>query len=297
MPHRGNQIGIETAALTAVTLVAFASNSLLTRMALGAHQIDAVSFTLLRLTAGAVTLAALARLWSRDRAATRERPLRGAVTLFVYAAPFSFSYLRIGAGVGALVLFGAVQVTMIGAGLMRGERPAARTWTGLALSVAGLLALFVPSASARPDPIGIALMSVAGIAWGAYSLLGRGGTDPIRSNARNFAWSLPFAMALAAVSYRSMTATATGLVIAVASGSLTSGVGYVIWYRALRGLTATQAAVAQLSVPVIAALGGVVLLGEALTGRLVVAGAGVLGGVALALTARTAAQKAVATAR
>jgi drug/metabolite transporter (DMT)-like permease len=283
---------IETAAWTVVALVAFASNSILTRLALGTRQIDAVTFTLVRLLAGSVMLGILATARDDDSTAPRHHRRGGSVTLFVYAASFSFAYLRIGAGVGALVLFGAVQVTMIGVGLAGGERPAGRTWIGLVVSVVGLLALVIPSAAARPDTTGIALMTIAGVAWGVYSLHGRGAADPIDTNARNFAWSLPFAIALGAALYRSIHATTTGLLLAAAAGSVTSGLGYAVWFRALRGLTATQAAVVQLSVPVIAALGGVALLGEMLTGRLILSGAGVLGGVALALSVPSLRRKA-----
>jgi drug/metabolite transporter (DMT)-like permease len=207
------------------------------------------------------------------------------LVLFIYAAPFSFAYVRIGASVGALVLFGAVQLTMIGWGIARGERPARQTWVGLSLSAAGLLTLVMPAATAAPDSAGTALMALAGVAWGIYSLRGRGAVHPLTSNARSFVWSVPCAVLLAAVVHSSSAMTATGVALAAVSGSLTSGLGYAIWYRALRGLTATQAGIAQLSVPVIAALGGVALLGEHVGLRLLVATVGVLGGVALALSA------------
>jgi drug/metabolite transporter (DMT)-like permease len=275
----------ETPMLTALALIAFASNSILTRMALAAHEIDAASFTAVRIVSGAIVLTTLVRLQHRSWAQLRGRGALGPLALFAYAAPFSFAYLRIGAAVGALVLFGVVQITMIGWGLARGERPGARTWIGLALAATGLVALMARSAS-RPDPLGVALMAVAGVAWGVYSLAGRRAPDPLAANARSFLWSVPAALVLGLTMTRFAAASPRGLLLAAISGAVTSGLGYAIWYRALRGLSATQAAVVQLSVPVIAALAAVALLGEALSVRLAICGAAVLGGVALVLTAR-----------
>jgi drug/metabolite transporter (DMT)-like permease len=275
----------ETALLTSLALVAFASNSLLTRLALAGGDIDAASYTLVRLAAGAVALGALAWLQSGSAAFLRGRDLAGPVSLAVYAAPFSFAYVRIGAALGALVLFGSVQVTMVGWGLTRGERPSRRTWFGLVVAVAGLAALTLPSA-ARPDLLGISLMAVAGVAWGVYSLRGKGAADPLAANARNFLLGLPLALALSAVTLRSASASARGLLLAVLSGAVTSGLGYAVWFRALRGLTATRAAMVQLSVPVIAAVAAVAFLGEKATPRLLVCGAAILGGVAVTLRER-----------
>jgi drug/metabolite transporter (DMT)-like permease len=276
--------------LTALALLCFAGNSLLTRLALGGGHLDAASFTTVRLLAGALVLLVLVTLAS-DGGATalrRRGPGRwwlGPLALFAYAAPFSFAYLRIGAAVGALVLFGSVQLTMIGWGLGRGERPPARAWLGLALATVGLLALMLPAAG-RPDLAGSVLMVLAGAAWGAYSLLGKGAADPLAANARAFLGSLPLALVLSAFTHRSATVTGWGLALAAVSGGLTSAVGYAIWYRALRGLTATRAAILQLSVPVIAALGAVFILDERPGARLALASLAVLGGVALALSGR-----------
>ena len=275
-----------TIALTLLALVAFASNSLLTRLALGSHQIDAASFTALRLVSGAVMLAALVIAQSRSWTALRGAGVAGPVALFVYAAPFSFAYLRIGAAVGALVLFGVVQLTMIGYGIARGERPTPAMWLGLALAAGGLLALTLP-AVARPDPLGVALMAVAGVAWAVYTLVGRRTPDPLAANARSFVWSTPLAMLLVAIARGPVEATGRGVMLALLSGAVTSGLGYAVWYRALPRLTVTQAAVAQLSVPVIAAIGAALTLGETLSARLVLSGTAVLAGVALVLTART----------
>lgn len=282
---RGSTLGVRTVALTLLALVAFASNSLLTRLALGSRQLDAASFTAIRLASGAVMLAVIVLVQSRSWRALRGSGLAGPLALFAYAAPFSFAYLRIGAAVGALVLFGVVQLTMIGYGIARGEHPTPVMWLGLALAAAGLLVLTVP-AVARPDPVGVVLMAVAGCAWAVYTLVGRGASDPIAANARSFLWSTPLAMLLVALARTPVHATASGIVLALVSGAVTSGVGYAIWYRALPGLTVTQAAVAQLSVPVIAAAGAVLTLGETVSTRLVGAGIAVLSGVGLVLSAR-----------
>jgi drug/metabolite transporter (DMT)-like permease len=278
----------KTAALTLLALVAFASNSLLTRLALGTHQIDAASFTAIRLVAGAVMLLALAAAQDRSWSVMQGRGVAGPLALFAYAAPFSFAYLRIGAAVGALVLFGVVQLTMIGYGIARGERPGAMIWLGLVLAAAGLALLTVPSVT-RPDPPGVLLMAIAGVAWAVYTLVGRGTANPIAANARSFFWSAPLALVLVLVViglHPEAAPSARGVVLALVSGAVTSGLGYAIWYRALPSLTVTQAAVAQLSVPVIAALGAVAVLGEAVSSRLVVAGVLVLSGVGLVLSAK-----------
>ena len=277
-------IDSRTVGLTLLALVAFASNSLLTRLALGAGRIDAATFTSIRLVSGAVVLLALVR--ARDRAwpKLRGRGVTGPLALFAYAAPFSFAYLRIGAAVGALVLFGVVQLTMIGTGIARGERPSAVAWIGLALAAAGLLILTLPSVS-RPDPLGVALMTVAGVAWGVYSLAGRRSGEPIAANARGFFWGGLLALAISLALHETMHATPRGIALALVSGAVTSALGYAIWYRALPRLSVTQAAVAQLSVPVIAALGAALLLGEPITGRLILSGVAILSGVGLVLSA------------
>lgn len=278
-----------TAALTMAAMVAFASNSLLCRAALGGGHSDAPSFTSLRLVGGALVLGLLVR--SRGSSTVPSGGSWGsAAALFVYAIGFSLAYRHVSAGTGALLLFGAVQVTMLAAGLRAGERPPWREWIGLALSLVGLVALTRPGL-AQPDPSGAALMLGAGVAWGVYSLRGRGTRDALGANASNFARSVPFALAGsgAALALATPHVTGAGVALALASGALASGLGYAIWYAALRGLTATQAAIVQLSVPPLAALGGVLLLSEPLTSRLVVAGAAILGGIALAVTARRAA--------
>jgi drug/metabolite transporter (DMT)-like permease len=270
-----------TVLLTATAMVAFAANSLLCRQALGTGAIDAVSFTTLRLCAGAATLTLLARRRAGGGS------WQAAAYLFAYAICFSLAYRSIGAGTGALLLFGAVQVTMLVAGLRAGERPPARTWFGFLLAVGGLVGLVAPGLS-QPDPLGALLMAAAGVGWGFYSLRGRGSTSPLRANADNFARCVPFAVvaSLLALLDAPPHVSATGALLAVASGALASGIGYAIWYAALPALRASQAAIVQLTVPPLAALGGVLLLGETASLRLVLAAAAILGGVALAVRAR-----------
>jgi drug/metabolite transporter (DMT)-like permease len=276
-----------TAAFTLLALIGFAANSLLCRAALenGAWRIDAASFTSLRLVSGALVLWLLLRVRGGGE---RRGSWGSALALFAYAAGFSLAYVRIPAGVGALILFGCVQATMLGVGLFRGERPRPLEWVGLAMALGGLVALRLPGATA-PDPLGATLMAGAGVAWGVYSLRGRGNADPLAATADNFLRSVPMALGLSALALLALEApraTPVGMGLAVASGALASGVGYSLWYAALPHLTAMRAAVVQLAVPVVAAAGGVLLLGEALTWRLVGAGSALLCGVLLALGAR-----------
>ena len=273
--------------LTTITMFAFAANSVLCRLALARDAIDPGSFTLVRIASGVAMLWALVALTRRDHAVVGGS-WRGAFALFVYAAAFSFAYISLPAGVGALLLFGAVQATMIITGLARGERLVSLQWLGLALALAGLAALVAPGVAA-PPAAGAALMLAAGIAWGAYSLLGRGASDAFAATAGNFLRATPFAILLAAATARGVHATAAGLVYAVLSGAIASGLGYTLWYAALRGLTAAQAASVQLSVPVITAIGGALALGETITARLGVSSVAVLGGVALVIVNRGAA--------
>ena len=274
---------MRTAALTAAAMIAFAANSLLCRAALGGGHADGASFTTLRLAGGALALVLLAR--ARGSLAPPGRFAWGSgAALFVYALGFSLAYRRIPAGTGALLLFAAVQLTMVGAGLRAGERPRPLEWVGHSLSLAGLVFLTRPGL-ARPDPVGALLMLGAGAAWGVYSLRGRSRADAVASNAASFARSVPLCLGASAIG-ASVGATridAVGVGLALGSGAVASGLGYAVWYAALRGLTATRAALVQLSVPPLAACGGVVLLGETLSPRLLVAGLLILGGIALAV--------------
>lgn len=249
--------------------------------------VDAASFTSLRLVTGALALGALARaLGGAPRSGASGGSWLAAAALFGYAIAFSFAYLRLEAGAGALILFGAVQVTMNGWALARGHAPRTLEWVGLAVSVAGLLVLTAPGLSA-PDPGAAGLMALAGVAWGVYSLLGHAVADPTAANARNFLLAVPMALAVSLLG-PTPRLTPAGFGLAAASGALTSGVGYAVWYAALRGLSAPRAAIVQLAVPVLAALGGVALLGERATLRLVASGVLVLGGIALAVRSRAA---------
>jgi len=278
-----------TLTLTLLALFAFASNSILTRLAIGGAAIDAATFTAVRLASGAVALSLAVRATAGNWSPLRSRDLAGPISLIVYAVPFSLAYGRIGAAVGALVLFGAVQITMVAYGIWRGERPRPLAWAGLMVAFGGLAALTL-RAGVRPDPTGVALMSIAGAAWGAYSIAGRTSPDPVASNARSFLLSAPLALLIAFFTRNAATVTASGVVIALVSGVISSGGGYIVWYRAVRRLAVTQAAVAQLSVPVLAAIGAVLFLGEPINQRLIVSGAAVLGGVALVLVSRSSAR-------
>lgn len=266
--------------LTVVALTAFAGNSLLARMALKATVIDAASFTSIRLISGALCL------WLIVQLRNGRQPGAGswisALALFLYAAAFSFAYISLPAGTGALLLFGAVQVTMVGYGFWAGERFRIRQMVGFLLAFGGLTGLLLPGITA-PPLTGSVLMLGSGIAWGVYSLRGTGSGDATRTTAGNFLRAVPFAVALSVVMLPRASLDAAGFGYAVASGALASGVGYAIWYTALKGLRASSAATVQLSVPVLAAIGGILLLDEQLTTRLVVASIAILGGIALVI--------------
>ena len=273
-----------TVGLAILAMLAFAANSLLCRMALGDALIDAASFTTLRMVAGAATLLlfVLPRWLRGDRAPVDWRMV---LMLFAYMALFSFAYLTLSAGTGALLLFGAVQMTMFLVALRGGERLSAWAWTGLALAAGGLIYLVLPGLTA-PDPLGALMMGLAGVAWGVYSLLGRGASRPLEATAANFIFGVPLVLILSLSTLRGIQVAPLGAALAVVSGAVTSGLGYVVWYAALRGLSAGRAATVQLSVPVIAALGGVLLLDEVLTARLTIASLATLGGIALVLAQR-----------
>ncbi|MCH8327591.1 MAG: EamA family transporter [Candidatus Marinimicrobia bacterium] len=280
-----NTIGWRTAIFTSLALVAFAANSLFNRAAFAASGIDAGSFVVIRLTSGALVLAIIS--WSQGglRAALRGGSWQGAAMLFTYAAAFSYAYISLSVGTGALILFAAVQITMLLAALRLGEQVAPRQWAGLALAFAGLGVLLFPGLTA-PSPTAAALMAIAGVAWGIYSLLGRQSALPLTDTAGNFIRSLPLAAVLAlAISGRAHVTT-PGITYALLSGVIASGLGYSIWYTALRGLSATRAAIVQLLVPVLAAIAGVLFLHEAITGRLSISSTMILGGVALAISTR-----------
>ncbi|MGA3704924.1 DMT family transporter [Ralstonia nicotianae] len=286
------RLALRTVLLTSITMVAFASNSLLCRLALQHASIDAASFSSIRLVSGAVTLAVIARAGSGGTPPARA-DWPAAAMLFVYVAFFSFAYLTLSAGTGALILFGAVQLTMLGAGLRAGERFEPLGWLGFVLALGGLVYLVSPGVTA-PTPLGAALMAVAGVAWGVYSLRGRGQANPLAATAGNFLRAAPMALALSALLHSRAHASPAGIALALASGAVTSGIGYVIWYAALKGLSAIRAAAVQLSVPPVAAFSAVLFLGELLTPRLATASAAILGGIALVLASRTQRRRAAA---
>lgn len=273
-----------TLLLTFIAMIAFAANSLLCRLALGQGLIDAASFATVRVVSGALVLALimLPRWRIQGRAPT---DWRSATMLFTYVVFFSFAYLSLSAGTGALILFGAVQLTMIIAALRHGERFRPLSWAGLALAFLGLVYLVSPGITA-PNPTGAVLMTIAGIAWGFYSLLGRSADDALEATANNFIFSVPLVIVVSLLFLGDFHSSALGLGLAALSGAMASGLGYVIWYAALRGLTATRAATVQLSVPVIAAFGGAALLSEPVTLRLVLASVATLGGVWIVLAQR-----------
>ena len=284
------------AALTTLAMFAFAGNSLQCRVALKATAIDPATFTTIRIVAAAAVL------WLIERGRARQPAQAGgdwyaALALFVYAAAFSFAYVRLAAGTGALLLFGAVQATMIGYALWSGERLQVRQWLGFVLALAGLVVLVLPGLALRgpalpnlaPPLASSLLMLAAGVAWGVYSLRGKRAADPVAATAGNFLRAVPFAVALSGLGLvgtpmpTHLSVDHAGVVYALISGAVTSGLGYVIWYAALKALKASSAATVQLSVPLIAALGGVAILNEALTARLVASAVAILGGIALVI--------------
>lgn len=266
-------------------LVAFAANSVLCRLALATGAIDPAGFTLVRAFSAAAMLALVLRLRRWPKGAGWGSWSSGSA-LAVYLVSFSFAYVTLEAGVGALILFAAVQATMIGAAVRGGERPGVLGWGGLIVAAFGLVGLLAPGAAA-PTLVGTALMAGAGVAWGVYSLRGRSEPDALAASAGNFVRSLPLVVVLAAWALPGVFFTAEGVLWAAVSGALASGLGYVAWYAAVSRLATTTAAVAQLSVPVLAAVAGVVLLGESWTPGQLAAGAATLAGVTLAVATRT----------
>jgi drug/metabolite transporter (DMT)-like permease len=259
----------------------FASNSILCRLALRHATIDAATFSTIRVLSGAVMLLAVTARRSRPL-----RPMAGSWTaaglLALYAVPFAFAYTRLSTGTGALILFGCVQVTMLGAALGSGERHRGMQWVGAALALAGLFALVFPGLTA-PPPSAAVLMAIAGVSWGVYSLRGRVRLDPLGQTMGNFLRAVPLVGVVSLVALRHAHVEPKGILLAVLSGALASGLGYAAWYAALRGLTSMHAAVVQLSVPILAAAGGVLFMAETVSARLAVSTLMVLGGIAVAI--------------
>jgi len=265
--------------LVSITMLAFAANSILNRMALTESEAGAASFAALRLLSGALMLVAIVQM--RGQANWRLTNVAGPLSLLAYVIGFSFAYLSLDAGLGALILFGGVQITMFAGALLRGESVPTMRWIGAGFAFAGLSFLMWPNGTAPVPLLGAGLMLGAALGWGIYSLLGAGAADPLGATARNFLWATPLGLLPAFFMWDGMSPI--GAVLAVLSGAVTSGLGYALWYRVLPELPASVAAVAQLTVPVIALAGGIVFIGEEMTWRFLVAALMVLGGVVLSL--------------
>jgi drug/metabolite transporter (DMT)-like permease len=275
---------MKVAILTTVSMLAFAANSVLARLALSNGGIDPLGYTGIRLVSGAVVLAALVYFRTRPKMGTRMGSWSGAFALLLYAAAFSVAYVMVGAGPGALILFASVQIGMLSWAIFKGDRPVALQWLGMAVAFTALV--YLVSASLVAPPLsGTILMVVAGLSWAAYCLVGGRSRSPMIDTAGNFVRCLPIGIVLIVVGVFMARPSVEGVAYAVASGAIASGLGYVIWYSVLPALSRTRAAFVQLTVPSIAAVGGVIFIGEPLTGRLVIATIGIIGGVALALLA------------
>lgn len=271
--------------LTALAMLAFAANSVLCRLALGSGLIDAASFTTIRLLSGTLCLLAIVVLRNPQ---WRPQPPKWTpiLALYAYMACFSFAYQELSAGTGALLLFGCVQFTMIGTAIYKGERLSGRAWIGLLLALGGLVYLVLPGIEA-PDPAYSLLMAIAGVAWGLYSLSGIQGSDPTSATANNFLYALPIAVGVSLLVSHSQAITWQGVALATVSGAIASGIGYAIWYRVLTQIKASNAAIVQLCVPALATIGGVLLLAEPASLRLMLATLLTIGGIALFLTKPT----------
>ena len=270
------------AALTILALIAFAGNSVLCRLALADGSIDAASFSTVRLVSGAIALLLILQAANRGKRPASYGSWISATMLFLYAVCFSFAYISLDTGIGALILFGMVQATMIAGALWAGDRPGVAEWLGWLLAVSGFVYLVSPGMTA-PSPLGSVLMAIAGIGWGIYSLRGRSEPFALAGTTYNFLRSVPLVIVVSALSLNEMHLSTNGVVLAILSGAVTSGVGYAIWYTALRSISSMQAAMVQLSVPVLAAAGGVLFLAESVSMRLIVSSLLILGGIFLAI--------------
>ncbi len=271
---------------TLFALIAFAANSVLCRMALGEKAIDAASFTAIRLLSGALALFLILLLKRNKKNLPQSKGnWFSACMLFLYALTFSFAYITLDTGTGALILFGSVQITMILLSLFSGNRLHIVEWAGVIMAFLGFLYLVLPGVTA-PSILGFILMASAGIAWGVYTLKGRGSESPLFDTAYNFSRTIPLVLVLLALTFQNAQISLDGIWLASLSGGMTSGIGYALWYVALRGLSITQAAVLQLSVPVIAALGGVIFVAEEISLRLMLSALFILGGILVTILGR-----------
>jgi drug/metabolite transporter (DMT)-like permease len=281
---------LETSLLTVLALIAFAANSVLCRLALGGEAIDASSFTAIRLLSGAITLFIILSIKGSikesnkrgNKGASSKGSWTASFALFIYAIAFSYAYLSVDTGTGALILFGSVQITMIMLSLIAGTRLHLIEWSGVMLAFSGFIYLILPNIT-TPSMNGFILMTVSGISWGIYTLKGRGSKKPLMDTSYNFLRTIPLVAILVVFTLHDMHYSVEGVMLALVSGAITSGVGYTIWYIALGGLSSTQAAVIQLSVPVIAAIGGVLFVSEEITMRLIVSATVVLTGILMVI--------------
>lgn len=276
---------IKTSIFTVLALIAFAANSVLCRLALSGKAIDAASFTSIRLLSGALVLLVILKFSRKKNSSATKGSWFATLMLFSYAIAFSFAYITLDAGTGALILFGSVQITMILLSLISGNKLHVMEWMGVTVAFVGFVYLVLPGVTA-PSVTGFSLMALAGISWGVYTLKGRGSTDPLSDTAYNFSRSVPLVIALVALTFGKAHISSEGILLAAISGSITSGIGYTIWYTALGGLSTTQAAVVQLSVPIIAASGGVLLVSERISLRLTLSASLILAGILMVVLGR-----------
>lgn len=280
-----NNYLVKTVIFTGLALIAFAANSVLCRLALGEEAIDASSFTVIRLLSGATVLLTIISINRNKTSLPTKGSWSASLMLFLYAITFSFAYITLDTGTGALILFGSVQITMILLSLISGTRLHITEWAGIAVAFTGFVYLILPGVTA-PSTIGFLLMTIAGIAWGIYTLMGRGSKNPLMDTAYNFLRTIPLVIILVIVAIKTAHYSFEGILFAALSGGIASGIGYTIWYIALGGLSTTQAAVVQLLVPVIAALGGVIFVSEIVTLRLIVSATMILGGILMVVLGR-----------
>jgi len=289
LTNKPNSFLIKTILFTGLALIAFAANSVLCRLALGESAIDASTFTIVRLLAGAIVLTVIMSISKIKSNSNTNSSTKGSwpasIALFIYALTFSFAYVTLDTATGALILFGSVQIAMILMSIFSGNRLHISEWFGMAIAFTGFVYLILPGVT-TPSVIGFLLMTVSGIAWGIYTLKGRGSKNPIMDTAFNFLRTMPFVIILAIVTFKYAHYSSEGILLAVLSGSIASGIGYMIWYSALSGLSVTQAAVLQLLVPVIAAVGGSIFVSESISFRLTVSSAMILGGILMVVLGR-----------
>lgn len=277
---------VKTIFYTGLALLAFAANSVLCRLALGAGAIDASSFTVIRLLSGVITLLVIIKMANHKTSSPIQKgSWFASLMLFLYATAFSFAYITLDTATGALILFGSVQITMVLLSLISGSRLHITEWLGVLIAFAGFVYLMFPEMT-TPSVSGFLLMTMAGIAWGGYTLKGRGTNNPLMDTGYNFFRTIPLVLILLVITVKNANYSSEGILLAVLSGGIASGMGYTVWYLALRGLTATQSAVVQLLVPVIAALGGVIFISEKITLRLIFSASIILGGIFLVILGR-----------